>query len=61
MGIEQLRDVRFRHCLRQLTDHDMNRLEALIEDTSYSDILKYMKEHNVKLEQEIVSYYLEQE
>jgi hypothetical protein len=60
MGIEQLRDVRFRHCLRQLTDHDVNRLEALIEDTSYSDILKYMKEHNVKLEQEIVSYYLEQ-
>jgi hypothetical protein len=61
MGIEQLRDVRFRHCLRQLTNHDVNRLEALIEDASYSDILKYMKEHNVKLEQEIVSYYLEQE
>lgn len=26
---------------------------------SYSEVLKYMKEHNVKLEQEIVSYYLE--
>jgi hypothetical protein len=61
MGIEQLSDMRFKHCLRNLTDNDMNRLESLIEDSSYSEILKYMKEHNVKLEQEIVSYYLEQE
>jgi hypothetical protein len=57
MGIKQLRDVRFRHCLRPLTDHDMNRLEVLMEDAPYSEVLGYMKEHNVKLEQEIISYY----
>lgn len=60
MGIQQLSDMRFSHCLRELTDNDMSRLDSLIEDASYSEILKYMKEHNVKLEQEIVSYYLEQ-
>jgi DNA topoisomerase VI subunit A len=61
MGIEQLKDVRFSHCLKEMTDNDMSRLESLIEDTTYSEILKYMKEHNVKLEQEIVSYYLGKE
>ena len=61
MGIQQLCDMRFSHCLRELTDNDRRRMESLIEDTSYSEILKYMKKHNVKLEQEIVSYYLEHE
>jgi len=60
MGIQQLCDMRFEHCLRALTDTDLIRLESLIEDSSYSEVLKYMKEHNVKLEQEIVSYYLGQ-
>lgn len=59
MGIEQLCDTRFIHCLRKLTDNDMNRLETLIEDASYRKVLNYMKERNIKLEQEIVSYYLE--
>lgn len=58
MGIQQLKDERFSNCLRGLTDKDISRLETLAEDVSYSEILKYMKEHNVKLEQEIVSYYL---
>lgn len=57
MGIQQLCDMRFRHCLRELTDNDMSRLVALMEEPYY-DVLKYMQEHNVKLEQEIVSYYL---
>jgi len=61
MGIEQLCDTRFNHCLRKLTDNDMNRLETLIEDDSYRKVLNYMKERNIKLEQEIVSYYLEKE
>lgn len=59
MGVEQLEDKRFRNCLKSLTDNDISRLEALMDDVLYSDTLKYMKEHNVKLEQEIVSYYLE--
>lgn len=60
MGIQQLCDKRFSHCLRELTDNDMSRLEALMEEDLYNEVLSYMKEHNVKLEQEIVSYYLEQ-
>lgn len=61
MGIQQLCDMRFRHCLRELTDNDRNRLEPLMEDAAYREVLEYMKEHNVKLEQEIISYYLEHE
>lgn len=61
MGLEQLCDMRFSHCLRKLTDNDMIRLESLMEDASYRKVLEYMKEHNIKLEQEIVSYYLEKD
>lgn len=39
----------------------MSRLEALTEEDLYNEVSSYMKEHNVKLEQEIVSYYLELE
>lgn len=59
MDIHQLEDIHFSNCLRNLTDNDISRLETLVEDAAYSEILKYMKEHNVKLEQEIVSYYLD--
>lgn len=58
MGIQQLCDMRFSHCLRELTDNDMSRLGALMEEPYY-DVLKYMQKHNVKLEQEIVSYYVD--
>ncbi len=59
MGIQQLCDKRFHHCLRELTDNDMSRMESLMEEDTYSEALKYMREQNVKLEQEIVSYYVE--
>lgn len=58
MGIEQLEDRRFRDCLRELTDNDVNRMEQLLKEESYNVIVKYMKAHNVKLEQEIISYYI---
>lgn len=57
MGIQQLCDMRYSRCLSKLTDNDMSRLGSLMEEPYY-DVLKYMQEHNVKLEQEIVSYYL---
>ncbi len=57
MGIEELRDERFKHCLKQLTDYDKKRMEILLKDEIYRPVLMYMKEYNVKLEQEIVSYY----
>lgn len=38
----------------------MSRLEVLTEEDLYNEVLSYMKERNMKLAQEIVSYYLEQ-
>ena len=61
MGIQQLSDIRFENCLRELTDHDRGRLEVLMKDMSYREVLMYMRAHNVKLEQEIVSYYMSKE
>lgn len=61
MGVQQLRDERFKNCLRGVTDNDISRLDLLAEDTKYSEVLTYMKEYNVKLEQEIISYYLDKD
>ena len=58
MGIEQLEDERFKGCLKELTDNDISRMELLLTEEPYSAVMKYMKAHNVKLEQEIVSYYI---
>ncbi len=58
MGTEQLADERFRSCLKELTKNDQARLETLLEEEAYHTILIYMKEHQIKLEQEIISYYL---
>ncbi len=43
------------------TDHDRERMDALMEDNLYKEVLGYMKENNIKLEQEIISYYFYQE
>lgn len=59
MGVRQLEEERFQNCLKELTEYDLVRLESLMEDDSYREVLEYMKKHNVKLEQEIISYYLE--
>ena len=32
-------------------------MKELMEAEEYRDVLKYMDEHDVKLEQEIISYY----
>ncbi len=61
MGVRQLGDIRYRNCFKKLTENDLLRLPALMEDDVYCDTLQYMQEHNVKLEQEIVSYYLQKE
>ena len=57
MGKEQLQDKRFVPCLKSLTDGDIIRLKPLAEIEPYKDTVSYMLEHNIKLEQEIVSYY----
>lgn len=57
MGVEELKDPRFAKCLKRLTDSDKNRMVQLEQDRRYAPVLQYMKEQDVKLEQEIVSYY----
>lgn len=61
MGIAQLMDERFRKCLKPLTDHDLNRLQGLVAKEPYREVAAYMEERRVKLEQEIVSYYLKEQ
>ena len=58
MGIEQLKDERFAHCLQALTDYERNRIESLLKEKRYKKVLSYMMEMDVKLEQEIIGYYL---
>lgn len=57
MGTRQLADERFQKCLKPLTDNDLIRLEGLEGEENYREIVSYMKERRVKLEQEIVSYF----
>ena len=58
MGIEQLMDKRFINSHKELTDNDISRMNSLLIEELYIPVITYMKEHNIKLEQEIVSYYL---
>lgn len=57
MSVEELRDLRFQTCLLTLSGNDRRRLKALRVCRLYRDVVQYMLEHDVKLEQEIVSYY----
>lgn len=55
MGIKQLES--YGDCTRQLTDNDRKRLEILLErvkNTEIADVLRYMKLHGRKLEQECI-------
>ena len=42
-------------CLHQLSDNDRNRLQELKIMDTYAEVVHYMLEQDVKLEQEIVS------
>ena len=54
----ELADPRCQTCLLELSRNDKRRLKSLKEDERYRETVQYMLEQNVKLEQEIVSYYL---
>lgn len=58
MSVEELRDPRYAECLLKLSANDRKRLKALAEHEMYRDIVQYMLKYDVKLEQEIVSFYL---
>lgn len=57
MSQRELENECFRSCLHSLTEQDRIRLESLKKEEAYRDLASYMLENNVKLEQEIVSYY----
>lgn len=61
MGIRELEDPRFQPCRKKLTENDRIRMKGLMEEEEYREVLAYMDEHDVKLEQEIISYYEERE
>ena len=58
MSQKELQDPRYQSCLHPLTEQDRVRLESLKRQEDYRELVSYMLNHNVKLEQEIVSYYL---
>lgn len=57
MSMVQLQDERFQSCLQPLSNRDRSRLKSLTEQELYREAATYMLAHNVKLEQEIISYY----
>ncbi len=57
MSRKELEDPRFQSCLRPLTQQDRIRLKSLEKQETYRELVIYMLEQNVKLEQEIVSFY----
>ena len=57
MSKEELQDVRYADCLLKLSANDRKRLKTLAEHEMYRDVVRYMLEEGVKLEQEIVSLY----
>lgn len=57
MSRRELEDTRFQPCLHPLTQQDRIRLKSLEKQEVYRELAAYMLEQNVKLEQEIISYY----
>jgi hypothetical protein len=55
MSTEELSNSQFVHCLHPLTDNDIVRCQELLEMACYQNTIAYMLEHQVKLEQEIIS------
>lgn len=58
MAVEDLQNPQFQNCLNSLTEEDRHRLENLRLKQEYSELADYMLTHNIKLEQEIISYNL---
>ena len=54
----ELKNSEYRKCLHPLTEGDITRMQELAVMPEYRDVIKYMLEHRVKLEQEIISLKL---
>lgn len=55
MGVSELQDIRYRECLCQLSDKDRINAQSIIMEPEYREVLEYMLEKNIKLEQEIIA------
>ena len=55
MSVDELKNSEYAMCLHQLSDNDRNRLQELKIMDTYAEVVHYMLEQDVKLEQEIVS------
>lgn len=60
MSKKDLENPQYQSCLKELTETDCKRLEHLKEDERYKECIEYMLAHQVKLEQEIISYAINQ-
>ncbi|OSA90554.1 UNVERIFIED_ORG: hypothetical protein B2H95_12440 [Clostridium botulinum] len=58
MSKDELSQKQYESCLHPLTDNDTVRLQELKEMSVYADTIKYMLQHDVKMEQEIISLEL---
>lgn len=58
MSVEELKNPEYERCLHKLSANDVARLQELKSKPEYADVAEYMLDHNVKLEQEIVSLNL---
>lgn len=58
MSKDELSQKQYKSCLHRLTDNDTVRLQELKEMRVYADTIQYMLQHNVKMEQEIISLEL---
>lgn len=58
MSKDELSQKQYESCLHRLTDNDTVRLQELKEMRVYADTIQYMLQHNVKMEQEIISLEL---
>ena len=57
MSKREMEDPKFASCLHPLTQTDRVRLKSLEKQDPYRELAAYMLEKNVKLEQEIISYF----
>ncbi|HOJ09925.1 MAG TPA: DUF2220 family protein [Clostridiales bacterium] len=58
MSKDELSQKQYERCLHRLTGNDTVRLQELKEMRAYADTIQYMLQHNVKMEQEIISLEL---
>lgn len=58
MSVDELENREFASCLHELSGNDRVRLQELMKNDVYEDVIQYMLRNNVKLEQEIVSLVL---